>query len=72
MGNEKVDYAAHLEDKNYMNRPNFVKSFRQKEERVRAANILPQANVKFSGDKETAIKAIGDAALKPRPSDNNW
>ncbi len=33
----------------------------QKEERVRAANILPQANVKFSGDKETAIKAIGDA-----------
>ncbi len=33
----------------------------QKEERVRASKILPQANVKFSGDKEATIKAIGDA-----------
>ena len=34
-GNEKVDYAADLEDKNYMDRPNFVKSFRQKEDVIR-------------------------------------
>ncbi len=33
----------------------------QKDERVRASKILPQANAKFSGDKEAMIKAIGDA-----------
>jgi 6-phosphogluconate dehydrogenase len=33
----------------------------QKEERVRASKILPQANTKFTGDKKSAIKAIGDA-----------
>ncbi len=33
----------------------------QKEERVRASKILPQANTKFSGDKAATIKAIGDA-----------
>lgn len=33
----------------------------QKDERVRAAKVLPQANVKFSGDKDAMIKAIGEA-----------
>jgi len=33
----------------------------QKEERVRASAILPQATGKFSGDKKAMIQAIGDA-----------
>ncbi len=33
----------------------------QKEERVRASKILPQATRNFTGDKDAAIKAIGDA-----------
>ena len=33
----------------------------QKEERVKAAAILPKAKVEFSGDKQAMIDAIGDA-----------
>jgi 6-phosphogluconate dehydrogenase len=33
----------------------------QKDERVKAAQILPKANVTFSGDKQAMINAIGDA-----------
>ncbi len=33
----------------------------QKEERVRASKIIPQAKGVFSGDKQAMIKAIGDA-----------
>ncbi|NOQ64844.1 MAG: decarboxylating NADP(+)-dependent phosphogluconate dehydrogenase, partial [Methyloprofundus sp.] len=33
----------------------------QKEERVRASKIIPQATAKFSGDKQAMIKAIGEA-----------
>ena len=33
----------------------------QKDERVKASQILPKANVEFSGDKQAMIQAIGDA-----------
>ncbi len=33
----------------------------QKEERVNASKILPQATARFSGDKQAMVKAIGDA-----------
>ncbi len=33
----------------------------QKEERVRAASVLPQRTQQFTGDKKTMINAIGDA-----------